>query len=242
MPRDFARCAVCLALALLLSAADLVATALLLPALGLDGPVACAQRRRRPTAVEISATVEDAQVFVDGELVGTLPLEGPIDLQPGDHTFKIVRRGYTDYLETIAIPASRKPFLVVATLLPVSGILIVDTTPAGARVSIDGQLYGETPFDGEVPEGRRVLDVRLPGRVPFVETVEFIAGESFQYDINLEDAPLIEAPIYTTWWFWAGVGVLASSVLVTSVILTAEAEPPVGPQRPSVVLPLRIDF
>lgn len=222
------------------AAALLVATALLLGHALYPEP-AQAQRRGRLTKVDISALVDGAEVSIDGAFMGILPLKEPLKLLPGEHTFKVSKRGYTDFIETIKIPRTRKVFLIEADLLPVSGILTIHTRPSGARILIDDQVYGETPFDGEIPEGTRQISVRMNGRVPFVETIDVIAGESYSYDLDLAEAPSSE-PFYTTWWFWTGVGAVVAGTVITTVVITAEGEPPTAPGNPRVPLPLRFEF
>jgi len=203
-------------------------------------PEAGAQRKRNSklTPVEISSLVDGAELVVDGKYVGLLPLKEPLLISPGEHTFKITKRGYTDFFATLKVPRRhRGVFVVQADVLPINGILIIETSPPGASVSVDGQYMGETPFDGEVAEGLRRLEVAMEGRQGFVKELTIVAGETYGHRLELKE---LVQPFYERWLFWASVA--AAGGVITAVILTAEGNPPVGSGNPRVVLPLRVSF
>ncbi|WP_438000176.1 PEGA domain-containing protein [Sorangium sp. So ce185] len=53
-----------------------------------------AQARAKVGAVKLHVNVEDAEVRVGQEVVGTVPLEDPVFLEPGAHTISVRRQGY----------------------------------------------------------------------------------------------------------------------------------------------------
>ncbi|WP_437572487.1 PEGA domain-containing protein [Sorangium sp. So ce542] len=53
-----------------------------------------AQARAKVGAVRLHVNVEDAEVRVGQEVVGTVPLEDPVFLEPGTHTISVRRQGY----------------------------------------------------------------------------------------------------------------------------------------------------
>jgi hypothetical protein len=73
-------------------------------------------------------------------------------------------------------------------LLQASVPLVVTSTPPAAKVRVDGQLRGETPFDqGFLVEPGRVLTLRLeaPGFVPWEEQRTAVSGASLRVDARL---------------------------------------------------------
>lgn len=57
------------------------------------------------TALRIEGAVAGAEVYIDGEHVGTLPLEGPIRVPPGRHRVKAEAEGYVDAVATVIVQA-----------------------------------------------------------------------------------------------------------------------------------------
>ncbi|AUX30026.1 MULTISPECIES: PEGA domain-containing protein [Sorangium] len=53
-----------------------------------------AQARAKVGAVRLHVDVEDAEVRVGQEVVGTVPLQDPVFLEPGTHTISVRRQGY----------------------------------------------------------------------------------------------------------------------------------------------------
>jgi hypothetical protein len=88
-----------------------------------------------------------ADVLVDGERRGVSPLTLP--LRPGEHTV-LVRHGAIERsapVTVIAGSSAAQYFEIAVPAAPVaSGALSVVTTPAGARVLVDGQLRGVSPL------------------------------------------------------------------------------------------------
>lgn len=62
--------------------------------------------------------------------------------------------------------------LLQQTTMRPRGGLTVTSTPAGAKVLVDGRWLGVTPFQQEAFAGQRVVQVKYDGYVPYTETVE----------------------------------------------------------------------
>jgi len=250
-PRALLKAVLALGLPLALLAAEQGAWTLIDLCIPSAAPRALAQprNRRRPSKkaeLEVSSLTDGAEVYVDGERVGVIPLESPIQVDPGEHVIKVSKRGYVDYLETHVIKKGRKPYVVEADLLPFSGILIIQTRPSPSQVLVDGALAGETPFEGEVESGERTITVRATSYTPHEEQRLIIAGETYflDLDLHLEPPPLEETAFYTTWWFWTGVAVVLAGGTVAAFTLggddtPADTRPPVDG---TIALPLSIGF
>jgi hypothetical protein len=63
------------------------------------------EQRIARTAIHIEGDVAGAEVFVDGEAIGTLPLGEKILIAPGRHRIKATAEGYVDAVATIVVPA-----------------------------------------------------------------------------------------------------------------------------------------
>ncbi|MFH2092706.1 MAG: PEGA domain-containing protein [Pseudomonadota bacterium] len=93
----------------------------------------------------INITPAQSDVYVDGALAGTAPLE-IMDLPSGTHKIRVSKKRYKEYTEDIFIHKDQ-PKIIAATLIPLPfGDLKVDSIPEGATVFIDGTQKGTTPF------------------------------------------------------------------------------------------------
>lgn len=178
----------------------------------------------------ISATM-DAKVFVDGEYVGDLPLDDVIVLPVGEHSIKIIKRGFTDFIEVITIEEGDNEPLF-ADLFPIAGILIIDTALEGAIVSVDGEVLGKTPFEGELEPGQRSIMVTRKEHKDYVQLMNIEVGQEYYLDVALERldgeiigpiGPVVKTPWYKTWWFWTATGVvLVGAATITAVALSGD--------------------
>jgi len=102
--------------------------------------------RRSASAIGAAAfdsTPAGAEVFVDGAPVGRTPVR--VELKAGTHSVEFKLKAATR-TQTIAVKrGSELPVTVDWNQKPI-GSLQVNSTPTGARVSVDGKLRGQTPL------------------------------------------------------------------------------------------------
>ncbi|MCS6798785.1 MAG: PEGA domain-containing protein [Myxococcota bacterium] len=189
-------------------------------------------QRARPQAQEGTLRIEGdfpgAEVYVDAELVGTLPL-GPLPLAPGNHTLRVSRPGYTEHTEVVRIRRGQET-VVVVDLMPLAMALRVESSPQGARVFVDGQFAGETPIDLELSDGQRSIRVAMTGYRDTVRVVQAVAGTIDTLRVTLEPLPPEEreavlgrrAPRWyerPVTWIAVGGGALAAAAAVVVVVM-----------------------
>lgn len=195
-------------------------------------PVYGEQRRRRlPSGwLEVVSLTLGAEVYVDGDLVGEIPLEERITLPVGEHRVKVSKRGHTQHLEVVRI-RRRQKVTVEADLLALSGVIRVISSEEGARVFVDEDYVGNAPVEYEAEPGERDVRVALAGFHEYTETVEVIAGEEIEVAAELERLPpeddptLVDDPPerrwYEQWWVWTIVGAVVVAAGVTiPIVLT----------------------
>jgi tetratricopeptide (TPR) repeat protein len=68
---------------------------------------AAAERRQQPSTgvLRLSANREGAEVRLDGEEVGTTPVDGPRELEPGRHRLALLRTGYVPFRSEVSVEA-----------------------------------------------------------------------------------------------------------------------------------------
>ncbi len=190
------------------------------------GWAAAGSERSGGTLVLDAATL-GAEVFVDGERVGTTPLPGPVPLSADEHTLKVTKAGFAPHIDVIRV-ARRKATKVEVELIPVAGVLRVRSTIAEARVFIDGKFVGQAPLETELPVGARAIQVSRGGYKDFFQNVEAVAGQEIELAVVLEELPADINPYkqkappppkwYEKWWVWT-VGVVGVGAVVTAVVV-----------------------
>lgn len=188
-------------------------------------PSVFAERRRRQRFgfIEVSSFTQGAEVFIDGENVGSIPLPEKVRIAAGEHSVKVSKRGHTQHLEVVAVKA-RQTVTVEADLMALSGVLRVEANVPDARVFVDDDYVGDAPIEQEVEPGARHLRVTHSGYYDFEQDIEVIAGEETAVTAELEEEPApIATPVerrwYEQWWVWTIVG---------AVVVTAAIAIPVG--------------
>jgi hypothetical protein len=194
-----------------------------------------AQRSARPAAalpgagtLDVSSTTAGAEVFVDGERVGTIPLGAPLTgLIAGEHTIKVVKPGFAPYIDVFKIDR-KKPTRLEVELVAVAGVLRIKANVEAARVYIDGKFVGEAPITTEMGVGARAVPVSKGGYKDFFQNISAVAGQEVNLDVLLEELPVGVNPYkpppppppkwYEKWWVWT-VGAVAVGAVVTAVVV-----------------------
>lgn len=96
--------------------------------------------------------------------------------------------------------------------------LVVTSTPPGARVSIDGELKGTTPFDEQVLAGEHLLRISLEGYIAVEREVNFVEGIEETQGFELEKVPS-RLPARPWGWVSLGVGIAGIGAAATFVAL-----------------------
>ncbi len=94
-------------------------------------------------AAVFGSTPDGAEVFVDGAPVGRTPVR--VELRAGTHTVEFKRNAVTR-TQTIAVKQGLELPVAVDWSQKAVGSLQVNSTPTGAKVSVDGKLRGQTPL------------------------------------------------------------------------------------------------
>jgi hypothetical protein len=192
----------------------------------------------------VVCATEGAEVVIDGETVGLVPLPGPLPLPVGDHSIKVTKLGYAPLNDVFKIEKKKDTRLEVE-LVPISGVLRVTANVEKARVLIDGKFTCEVPCSTEVPVGAVAVEVQKGGYKDFFQNIATIAGQEMALEVKLEELPAALNPYkpppppppkwYEKWWVWtAGAGGVALIVtaVVVPVVVNDQIQNPVRDFRP----------
>ncbi len=156
-----------------------------------------------------------AQVFFDGEDVGTTPMIH--EAAPGDHTIEIRASEFEPHSEIVQVEAGQR-HTVNATLRPSEppgGTLVVLSEPVGAVISVDGAERGPTPItlEGLVP-GTHIIEARLDGYEDTTERAQVSVGQ--QETVRLEMTAIPQGASLRIQSTVAGAQVLLDGVAIGS--------------------------
>ena len=145
--------------------------------------------RKLPGIISIASDITDgARVQIDGVDIGLTPLNGVL-VESGDHQMTISKERYLDYSETISVEGRSVVQRYQASLEPAWAMVSLSTVPAGADVLVDGEIFGTTPVNAEILQGRRDLTLKLSGHKAWQDDFDVIAGQDFTIPpVQLEPA------------------------------------------------------
>jgi hypothetical protein len=124
--------------------------------------------------LKVVSTVPNADVFVDGALVGKVPAEKSV--AAGEHFVVVRRDGHTQFEQKVRIEAGQT--ITLQASMKAVGKLRVLSSPAGAAVMVNGLQRGKTPLEIDVEVGSTILRLEHPGYQPFEQTLDVIGGHT----------------------------------------------------------------
>ncbi|MDB4981784.1 MAG: hypothetical protein JWM82_2536 [Myxococcales bacterium] len=147
----------------------------------------------RPHAtLKVQSAVPNAEVFVDGSSLGRAPIDRN-DLDPGKHFVVVHKDGFTDFKREVMLIENQTVALVAD--VSATGSLRVLSTPEGADVRVDGEVFGKTPIQRDgVSAGDHVLEVDLKGYYAHKETIKVEGGREKVFSIDLKQLPTGPTP------------------------------------------------
>ncbi|TNE76430.1 MAG: PEGA domain-containing protein [Gammaproteobacteria bacterium] len=144
--------------------------------------------QKLPGHLALTTVPAQAEVIVDGNAAGTTPLTLS-DLPPGTHTLQIEAPRYLPKTSEVVIEGLGKTESLDVELDPAWGQVQLSSTPAGAEVSIGGEVRGTTPLTSELLASGEAVSVVLKGFKPWQQSLRVGIGETLVVpDIQLQPA------------------------------------------------------
>ena len=111
----------------------------------------------------VTTNVPGASITVDGQREPDWVTPYTFSrLSAGRHSVVVSMSGYGDVQRVLEIEGGRTSTLSASLTVP-SGVIGIQTVPAGAEVIIDGRSYGRSPIEQVVPVGQHTYEVRMSG-------------------------------------------------------------------------------
>lgn len=141
---------------------------------GLGGEEFRFAMQRLPGRVVVD-TVAGARISIEG-VEGVFAPGEEIELAPGTYALAVTAPRYQKLNAALAVEGGgeREPF--EAVLEPDWAEITVTSAPAGAEISSQGEVLGQTPATVELLSGQRVLALSRPGFATHREELTVIAG------------------------------------------------------------------
>jgi formylglycine-generating enzyme required for sulfatase activity len=115
-----------------------------------------------PGRLSISSQPEGATLFVDGEPVGSTPLE-ELPVEAGNHELRLELPRYLPLTQALDITGRDVQQSLALQLSPAWADIQIASVPPGATILIDEEPAGTTPGTLEVLQGDHSLQLQLPG-------------------------------------------------------------------------------
>jgi hypothetical protein len=151
------------------------------PYITVDTPV-------QPGSLDLQSVPDGASVTVNGDYRGKTPLLVS-GLSPSTYTVTFSRPGFGEMYAQVIVQGGRNSE-VIANLRPETGSLLVNSTPPGARVLLDGTFAGLSPVDLEnTTAGNHTVTLEKDGYVTAARQVSLDAGQTTTVEVALVPVP-----------------------------------------------------
>jgi hypothetical protein len=186
------------------------------------------------SAFDLTVNESGADVFVDGEKVGTTPIVDPLTLDVGERAIVVKKTGFKDSTKSLTVPGGGQVNLRVALVKELHRGRVAIHAGDNDTISIDNKVVAVGTWEGSLPSGGHTLRVSSEGMLPFQQELVIQDDKERQVDVSLEAEPT--DPVPTILWVVGGLA-LAGAATGTGVYLfrTIEPEPVQGSIAPGSV-------
>jgi hypothetical protein len=143
--------------------------------------------------MNLQSVPDGASLMVNGEYRGKTPLTLS-GLSADTYNVTFTRFGYKELSFTIPVEQG-KISEVTATLEPKTGTLVVNSTPAGARVLLDGTYAGLSPVVlGNISADNHTATLEMDGYITTSREFSIPAGQVGTVEVSLDPVPVSTTP------------------------------------------------
>ena len=143
---------------------------------------ACAEEPQASGLLKVRASAPGAEVYLDGALIGTVPLTAVVPAGP--HQIRVVADNFDPYVRKVDIQPDRTTELQ-ASLIPGSGT-VEFTGPPGARLWVDGKDKGDLPIRlRDLAPGAHDWRVEAPLHEPATGVLTTAKGRNYLLNVEM---------------------------------------------------------
>lgn len=185
------------------------------------------------TKLKVNVSEPGAEVAVDGEILGTSPLD-PVVVDLSAKTVTARKDGFGEATANLTNTGGNEVAVdLVLKKVVHEGRVVVNAGPKDA-IAIDGKLVGTGSWSGVLPSGGHTLKVTAQGMKPY--QTEMLVSDDRPREISVTlEAESAKIPV----WAWIAGGVLATGGLAVGGFFLFRPEPsydgPTGNLAPGIV-------
>ena len=142
----------------------------------------------RPNFANVTLNAQPGvEIYINEENMGQQSWTGK--LSPDTYSIECRKPSHKSTLKTIVVEEGKDVTLQLQAPSPITGTLSLSSNPLGAKITIDGKKYGETPdFITDLVIGEHKVELTCAGYKS--ETVTVAIRENEETECNLELQPL----------------------------------------------------
>jgi hypothetical protein len=157
-----------------------------------------------PGEVFIFSNPSGGDIYIDGKFKGKT--NTLIKLKPGDYRIQVTKTGYYGHHKDVTVPSGRQISLDFHLMEQGSGSLLITTSPPGAQVFLNGELFGQTPLEKKyLKAASHSLLIIKDGYKSLTENISIAKGETLKLNFNLSSVwgtlKILTEPDQTTIYF-----------------------------------------
>ena len=140
----------------------------------------------RPNFANVTLNAGDGvEIYINEEKMGTKSWTGK--LSPGTYSIECRKQLHKSSFKTIVIEEGKDITLQLMAPTPITGTLSLTSNPLGAKITIDGKTYGETPeFITGLIIGEHKVELSCPGYKSETVTVAIREEEETECSVELQ--------------------------------------------------------
>lgn len=194
-----------------------------------------------PAQLAIHTDLPDADVVVDGQVVGKTPLAASVSVAAGRRVVEVRRPGYLPRRQEITLgegASGQLDFDWQEDPAAQTGQLMVLASEPGAQVVVDGRSRGDAGRPIRLPGGVHRLRVEHAGFEPTERSVTVGAGTDASIRVTLAPTAAMrseqaESRLTRRRWGWIGLGA-GAAVLAGGVVLAVVSQKQVNDDKARV--------
>jgi PEGA domain len=143
--------------------------------------------------VELTLAINEpeAEIWIDGERVGSSPLAGPIVVDIGTREIGVQKSGFTPFRGSVPVGGQKQASLTVKLERELHEGTLSVNAPKGGTILIDGKVVGSGRWTGKLASGGHTLRVEAQGMRPYQSEVVIQDNDKRGVDVVLD--PIVTA-------------------------------------------------